>query len=531
MSNLGIEDVKSKIKKPQLEAIKVIEDYLNSDDIEHQALIKMPTGTGKTGIMGIVSNFYDDYKNVLIVVPNSILPGQIEEEIWNKFWVNIRIDRNRLKLKFPYTYKVKDFQIPEKSEGTIIITTIQSLVTIYQEEIDKYLELQQKINLVIFDEGHREPSLIWSKAINKLHKKTILFTATPYRNDNALFHFHKSKYKYSLTFSNAIKLGLIKNFSFKVIPENSLESYESFSSFILNILQDSGDQKILIRCKSSDEVLQLTKTINDKYQNDYNKNIALGCHSNFYHEQVDYLVDDGEEIFKNIDSYRILIHENMLIEGINIPEIDILVMYGDFENTRSLIQQIGRIVRKNKVKSNATVYIRKEKKEKYKSQWDKFLRYENELDNNSTESTVMYYEEEFKDMIILDDNFYKELLIPKSTILYEYKDIEFGKLVDYLEDNLLDKSNIKQCYRHCENNLCVFCYEKINYSDILRSKLYKETTLECMLLREIVRDEKKFLFYYDSRQAVQKYIITTTHFSFMYKKYLYSKEKLRAALN
>jgi superfamily II DNA or RNA helicase len=502
MSDLGLQDVKEKISQPQLEAIEVIEEYLNSDGNKYQALVKMPTGTGKTGIIGIVSNFYDKHKNILIVVPNSILPSQIEDEIWVNFWKNIGLDRSKLKIKFPCVYKVKNFQIPNKDEGTIIITTIQSLVTIYQEEYEKYFELQRNIDLVIFDEGHREPSLIWSKAIRQLQKKVILFTATPYRNDEAFFSFHEKKFKYNLTFSRAVELGLIKNVKFNIIPTSSIQSINSFCEFVLDLYSQSSSQKILIRCKDREEIKEITTKINSLYVNRYHRidaDIALGCHSTFSDENSNYLEDNGEKIFKRIDSYQILIHENMLIEGINIPEIDILIMYGDFKNTRSLIQQIGRIVRKNKVRRNAIVYIREQDKEKYISQWDKFLKYENELTNNSSELTVSYYDKEFKDIFVLNNDFYKELLIPKSSIIYEFENIEFIKLIGHLKDNLINRSNIRHFYEYNNEDIWVMCYEKISYANILKSKLYKEVTLECMILRTIIKNDRKFLFYYDSR--------------------------------
>lgn len=501
MRYLGLNDIKRKIKPHQLKAIEVIEEYLASDDIKYQALVKMPTGTGKTGIIGIISNFYNEYKNVLIVVPNNILPSQIEEEIWSKFWDNIRIDKRKLKIKFPSACKVKNFQIPKKNDGTIIITTIQSLVSIYQNETEKYKELQQDIDLVIFDEGHREPSLIWSKAIRQLNKKVVLFTATPYRNDNALFSFHKNRYKYSLTFNKAVDLGLIKKIKFKSIASHIFKSVDSFCEFILSIYSPNSSQKIVIRCKDSDEIKRITLSLNSLYRSRFQRDqdIALGCHSTFKGEKVDCLKSNGEAIYKVIDQYKILIHENMLIEGINIPELDTLIMCGDFENTRSLIQQIGRIVRKNGTRRNAIVYVREDKKEKYISQWKKFIQYENEFCNNSAELSVDYHDGEFKEVFTLDENFYNELLIPKSSIIYEFKHIAFNRLIEYLKDNLINKSNIRQFYEHKTEELWVLCYEKVNYANILKSKLYKEVTLECMVLRIITKDSRNFLFYYDSR--------------------------------
>jgi superfamily II DNA or RNA helicase len=165
-------------KKHQLEAINVIENYLTGTDITKHAMIKIPTGAGKTGIIAIVANFYPNYSNVLILVPNAALPQQTKEEIDRHFWNNIDVDADELNLKPSYLYKnITKFIENQDASGSIIILTIQRLSSIYRNNSPLYQELQEKINLVIFDEGHREPAKEWSDINRELSKKTILFTA------------------------------------------------------------------------------------------------------------------------------------------------------------------------------------------------------------------------------------------------------------------------------------------------------------------------------------------------------------------
>lgn len=498
---LSLVDILKKINKPQLKAISVIEEYLESADKEVQALIKMPTGTGKTGIIGIISNFYEEYRNVLIIAPNNTLPIQIDDEIRVNFWKSIHINPRDINLKRVNVYKVKDFVVPRKNEGTITITTIQSLETLYKED-KKYTKLKESIDLIIFDEGHREPSIEWAKSIRGLGKKTILFTATPYRNDEALFKFSKDKYRYCLTFTSAVEQSLIKSIYFKGIESDVISSKDKFSEFVYQVYKQKAKRKIIIRCKDSNEVKDLTNKINEihKGEKENNKdNIAIGCHSNFERVKSDCLVASGERVYSAAKDYSIYIHVNMLIEGLNIPDADILFMYGDFENTRSLIQQIGRVVRK-KNKGRALIYVNKNEIKWYNDQWDMFLKYEDELESNKSNPSVSYTSNEFKENFILNSSFKDDLLIPKSSIVYEYDALEFEELKSHIKQNLLSKATINSYFEdNSLGDLWIMCYEKINYSNLLRTKSYKEITLECVILRIIERNNRKFLFYYDSR--------------------------------
>lgn len=134
MDNTMIEIIKSKIMNHQRESLEIIEKYLKSEEDDKHALIKMPTGTGKTGVIGIISNIYDDYKNILIVTPNAVLPKQTKLEIDTLFWKKIGIESHCLKLKPSYLYNDIDEYFNNTIDGTILIITIQCLCKLYKEK-------------------------------------------------------------------------------------------------------------------------------------------------------------------------------------------------------------------------------------------------------------------------------------------------------------------------------------------------------------------------------------------------------------
>jgi len=74
---------KLKLWYHQIRALENVEDYLDQGP-DGAALIRMPTGTGKTGIMGVVSQFLSR-GSVLIVVPWAHLRNQICAEVGEDF--------------------------------------------------------------------------------------------------------------------------------------------------------------------------------------------------------------------------------------------------------------------------------------------------------------------------------------------------------------------------------------------------------------------------------------------------------------
>ena len=77
MNDLKIKEVSSlkylgspPLWEHQKKAVNFISRYFrNPENIKFAAMIRMPTATGKTGIMAIVSNFFPRIKNILIVAP------------------------------------------------------------------------------------------------------------------------------------------------------------------------------------------------------------------------------------------------------------------------------------------------------------------------------------------------------------------------------------------------------------------------------------------------------------------------------
>jgi superfamily II DNA or RNA helicase len=169
--------------KHQKEAVETVAHYMEADS-DGSALIRMPTGTGKTGVIATVARALRNIQNVVILTPWAALREQLEKDLGVRFWSKIGFNPKpwpiNLELLFPSTVRKAVDNINGK---TIFISTIAALQATLAGWEDDYHALRRKIDLVIVDEGHREPAPKWAQAVRGLGRPTLLLTATPYRND------------------------------------------------------------------------------------------------------------------------------------------------------------------------------------------------------------------------------------------------------------------------------------------------------------------------------------------------------------
>ena len=67
--------------------------------------------------------------------------------------------------------------------------------------------------MIIVDEGHREPAPKWAESVRELKKPTVLFTATPCRNDHKMFNVDPD-YVYTYSHHKAVNERYIREVKF-----------------------------------------------------------------------------------------------------------------------------------------------------------------------------------------------------------------------------------------------------------------------------------------------------------------------------
>lgn len=482
MNMTELKNVYSKIRYYQKDAVEMGIKYFESDS-NRQAMIKMPTGTGKTGVMAIISNCTDD--SILIITPNTVIPNQIGEEISELFWKKIGLEKT-FKLKEVVVISDNNEIKEETLKGSkIIIINIQKLLSLQSNRNELFEILKRNIGVIFYDEGHREPAEVWSIISRSFKCKTILFTATPYRNDKTIFDIDEC-YKYSYSITEAMSNNYICKPEFIDIGFDSKTERKKVIDYIFEIYKKTN-KKILIRITDCKEIESFVNDINNLQDN-----IAIGFHSKF--KNSDKFRSTASDINNIKEKYDIFIHQDMLIEGLDFCDLEILVLYKTFENTKSLIQQIGRVLRKPTEVSEAKVYLTSDKYEYIKEQWDLYIKYDEGNKN------IDYIDNEFKQKFMFEKDFYKHMIIPKRANIYLSNESIFEDLILSIRNKIekrIDLTNVKE-YRNENNKYWIMCYEKQSSCKYFDNKFYIENSLEFVLLYEKDTMTDKYIFYYNT---------------------------------
>lgn len=188
------EEVIGRLRDCQKKSIETVSTYLSSRS-KKSCLISLPTGAGKSGVICVASHSSKS-KRVLILTHRRAVCDQLAKQLKGDFYKKIlgeAADISNLKTVFK---SINNFE----KEG-VYCTTVQMITMLSESELDS---IKDKIDLVVFDEGHAEPASQWSKAVRKFKCKKIIVTATPYRND--LFSFDIDvKHHYIYTFKKAVE--------------------------------------------------------------------------------------------------------------------------------------------------------------------------------------------------------------------------------------------------------------------------------------------------------------------------------------
>jgi hypothetical protein len=348
----------------QRDAIDKIEAFLLAPRSSKAALIQMPMGTGKTGLMALASSAFPAYGKTLIVAPAEYLTRQIKKEITRTFWEHAELaapDWLSAETFTPSTYQALD------SSTRVLICTVQTLQQLHtSNDPSIYETLRRSVDLVIFDEGHREPALTWAKAIRELQKKTILFTATPYRNDERKFAIDP-KFKYVFHHNQAEAEHIVRHVD--IGRPYHASTTDAFVTLLRKQLRLEAvrfhDPRILVRCASANEIVTLVQRLNRRQPGS-----AMGFHSAI--PESDFLKRKVPDLAQIPSTVRFFVHEKLLIEGVDEKRFTCLAIYGRMHNSRELIQQVGRVIRNSTHKpETATVLV--PKGSVFKRWWNNYL--------------------------------------------------------------------------------------------------------------------------------------------------------------
>lgn len=360
----------SELREPQIEAYVEAYNHFMVKGEDTHAIIVLPTGCGKTGLISILPYGIAEGR-VLIIAPQLTILDTIEESLDSgsayNFWSERGVIKNPNDLPVLVKYEGRDTRTEHMEEADIVLANIQKLQARNEMALLNQYD-SDFFDMIIIDEAHHSEARTWIENLQHFSKaKVIKITATAYRTDGKQL-VGQLIYKYKL--SQAMSKGYVKSLEkFDYIPdapkftiddEDILYSLEE----VLKIKdEDWVSRSVMLSddCKKCivDESLKL---LNAKKQGttvphkiiaaassiDDAKKIALMYQETGVRAIAIYNdMPNRDEAFSDIENHRVdvVVNVSMMGEGYDHKYLSIAAIFRPFKSLLPYEQFIGRILR------------------------------------------------------------------------------------------------------------------------------------------------------------------------------------------
>ena len=380
-----------KLLQHQCQALEALMKWFKEGNSEI-ALVSMPTGSGKTGVICCLPYFlgsiglegsrdpsrpsgtpiHEFNGPILVLAPTLDLANQLEGRILvadnnnENFFVRRKIIQGEkvLKAVLPHGRKIEGTQEltrpdPLKHED-VIISNVQKFLSKKQLPEDAQWWVEELpsdlFKLVIVDEAHHFPASTWKRIIDQFkgHALVVFFTATPYRSvkPGQTVPVVNPPFAYHLPLSDARERGIIRTTN-AVYVDSSSETREAIFLAVLGKVKELQERKnreqpfpdgvphmaiaITKTTDDADVAAQLWNSHVDKYET------AIAYHSKLGKNQPQ--LPELMKQIKNNDGVKLVVVVAKLQEGFDHPHISIAAILTNIKSPRKFVQFVGRAQR------------------------------------------------------------------------------------------------------------------------------------------------------------------------------------------
>lgn len=323
---------------------------------EDKALLISATGTGKTYASAFATRELE-FKNVLFLVHRNQIAKQALKSYRKVFDGKVSMGM--------VTGKYQDY------DADFVFATVQTLSK--EDTLSRYKK--EYWDLIIIDEAHHSSADSYKKIMDYFTPKLWLgMTATPDKRDDNLegrniYEIFNHQIAYEIRLQNAMEEDLLCPFHYfgitdlEVIADTGKSSEGKVENFryltsderVLNVMKQaeffghSGDRvKGLIFCSRIDEAKELSVKFNEK---GWRTLVLSGSDSESVRAAaIERLAGDEAE-----DALDYIISVDIFSEGVDVPEINQVIMLRPTESPIIFIQQLGRGLRKAEDKEYVVV--------------------------------------------------------------------------------------------------------------------------------------------------------------------------------
>jgi superfamily II DNA or RNA helicase len=337
------------------------------------ALVHMPTGSGKTAVIASLARCFDRRGPVVVVTPRVGLRDQLARDIDSRFFKHAEVSAASLPRRVVTLEDGRSH--PGNLSELVLVATVQMLTSIRKLARRLSDELEHTAVLVLFDEGHYEPAVVWSQAIRSFRCPRIIFTATPFRDDFKLFDI-AADHAYRYSFDHARRERYVRDV--KLHPYSPVRSPAKFAGQVVDAYDhlfeepNEGDGKRprgIIRCDKPEEIRQLIAAVRHRGRS------VIGIHETFDENPAAgeyYKVPDPDVV-----DATFWVHQFKLLEGIDDPRFRLLALYSELRGMRAFVQQVGRVIRNPRQVHRAIAHVLDHSRRRRQTQlWEEFLEYD-----------------------------------------------------------------------------------------------------------------------------------------------------------
>ncbi len=340
------------LRSYQVEAVDEVERKRSQGGIS--ALIIMATGLGKSLVANqLVVNELARNPNqeVLVLAHMTDLVRQLELSSWSQLDKEIS------------THLWMDGETPTYSGG-VVFATWQSIAIAIKHE-----PLEGRFGLILVDEAHHAPSVVFSQLLSKLHPNFLVgLTATPWRGDEKTLDDLFGPPTNVLNIVEGMQRGFLAEVDYRMLSDGIDWDDIAMMSRLGFTIKDLNAKLIL-----PDRDLAIIEKFVEHFNSIKNARAMMFCRSKPHADMLQPLLAahgvktavlhsglPRDQRFHNLSSFRLgmidcLVSVEMLNEGIDVPDVNIVAFMRVTHSRRIFIQQLGRGLRLNPGKSKVLV--------------------------------------------------------------------------------------------------------------------------------------------------------------------------------
>jgi superfamily II DNA or RNA helicase len=488
----------------QVDALSTLSRFIKSQGAKprRSALVQMPTGTGKSGVIAVAAQRLVTGGDVLLLSPWDALVDQLTRDVHERFWRLIGADPPKTKhvgRLLPSTaWKI----LSEHKAPAIWTSTISTLQQLHSEHDRAYDELAHRVKLVIVDEGHYEPAPSWAKAVRGLRRPTALFTATPYRNDFKIFQVDRD-FCYFYSHERAEDDRFIRRLQF---TGQEFDSVPSFCDGLLDawkrLPRSEERPRVTVRCATKNSVQAVTSALDQRGVS------VIGVHERFESAGGTKLKRDVPN--PEVETAQFWVHQNKLIEGIDEPGFRIVAFFEPLSSERAFVQQVGRVLRNPKRKVRQYAWVFSDPRRGLEESWLAYRFYDSQVGEESllqtprdfarVQPSIQYLTRRFRQRLdITNPRVYEDFDYPRSTTVFVVpEDYSLKGLVNAVEQQWEEYDFDLQPVLSPDEDTRLHPYIAVSNSPLLLRKAFVEFEIGFTIYRRI----RNYLFFYDSQGNV-----------------------------